>query len=174
VPATYNPDIMVCPREADANSYGDFQTTGPVIFPRDTTQDGWVGFANQVYWWNGSKWVYWLTTTPLFHFKPSNIFEQAFETRDWYDAKLQPSSGVWNYHGPKNIYYAVVTVLYWAPQPSYPYATTTAVLAHQDPLATNSERHDLPAGRRLTGREGSSISRALRIILACTTTASQR
>jgi len=31
----------------------------------------------------------------------------------------------------------VVTVLYWAPQPSYPYATTTAVLAHQDPLATN-------------------------------------
>jgi len=23
VPATYNPDIMVCPREADANSYGD-------------------------------------------------------------------------------------------------------------------------------------------------------
>jgi len=108
VPATYNPDIMVCPREADANSYGDTASGSTGSPPRRcSTSSRRTSSSRHSRRGTG--------TTP----------------------KLQPSSGVWNYHGPKNIYYAVVTVLYWAPQPSYPYATTTAVLAHQDPLATN-------------------------------------
>lgn len=64
-----------------------------------------MGFANQVLWWNGSKWVYWLSTDPQFQSKPSNIFEQAFEERDRLDPHIgQTTDGSWNYHAPKSIY----------------------------------------------------------------------
>jgi hypothetical protein len=74
----------------------------------------------------------------MFHFKPSDVFEQGLEELDWTDYRTdQTWEGSWNYHVPKGHYYAVRVVLAWLPQPSYPSLATTSVFAHQDALAVD-------------------------------------
>ena len=131
VPASYNASLMVCPR----NSTGAFYVLSPYMEPRDTTQNGWVGFFDVVYRRDTSGWVKRFTTQPLYHHKPADIFEQATQTNSmsWQDAQGNASSGDFKYTGRRGSWYLVLTYYIWAAQPSYPYPDNDLLAANQDP-----------------------------------------
>jgi hypothetical protein len=117
---------------------GTSRPTAPAIFARDTTQDGWVGFVNQVQWRDGTKWNNWLSSDPTFHFHPADVFEQALEPWDWLDYRTGTTwEGAWKFTVPKGYWYAVRRILAWFPQPSNPSLATMEIHAHQDAYGTN-------------------------------------
>jgi len=145
VPASYNASLMVCPR----NSTGHFYVLSPYMEPRDTSQNGWVGFFDVVYRRTSSGgWLRRYTTQPLYHYKPSDIFEQALQANDmkWMDANGNVSSGDFSYRGLRGDWYEVVTVYLWAAQPSYPYPDNDALLANQDPYGVSTRGQLCQAG----------------------------
>jgi hypothetical protein len=138
VNATREPSLLVCTDAYTPGTTGDIQTTAPAIFARDTTQDGWVGFVDQVQWWDGTKWNNWLSSDPTFHFHPADVLEQALEPRDWLDYRTGTTwEGAWKFTVPKGYWYAVRQVLAWFPQPSNPSLATMEIHAHQDASGTN-------------------------------------
>ena len=144
VPASYNASLMVCPR----NSTGDFYVLSPYMEPRDTTQNGWVAFFDVVYRWTGAKWIQRYTTPTLFHYRPSDIFEQATQTNSmsWQDAQGNVSSGDFQYTGSRGLWYRVVTHYIWGTQPSYPYSDNDVLAANQDPYGVSTRGRLCQAG----------------------------
>jgi len=108
--------------------------------PRDISQDGWVGFVNQVQWWDGSKWNNWFNTDPTYLWEPADYFVKGLLSSepDWVNGRTgQVWDGSWEYTVPKGYWYAVRTILVWFPQPSYPNFAFAETHAHQDAFATN-------------------------------------
>jgi hypothetical protein len=139
VPASYNASLMVCP----TNSTGRFYVLSPYIEPRDSSQNGWVAFFDVIYRRTSSGgWSQRYATQPLYHYKPSDIFEQALQVNSmaWQDANgnVSPTSGDFAYRGLRGYWYVVLTYYLWAPQPSYPNSDSDILAAHQDPLGTDA------------------------------------
>ena len=134
VDASYNTPGMLCPREPDSNPNGDFTVFSPYIEPRDRAQNGLVGITNAAYWWDGSQWVYWTSTPLQFHYKPSDIFEQALDVHkfDWYDSNLKQSLGDWTFTAPKGTWAMVYTYYVWFPQNGFPDLVWDVLPANQD------------------------------------------
>lgn len=140
----YNASELVCAR----NATGAFYMISPYITPRDTTQNGWVGFYDEVYRKVTGGWSKRWTSPMRYHYAPADIFEQATQANSWawQDQNGNVNNGDFQYTGIRGAWYTVITYYIWYPQQSYPYQDSTALSANQDPYGVSARGRLCQAG----------------------------